>query len=81
MGGRRLSGPAERGPCAVCLRGLAPGRARHLPCGHCFHAACIGEWLRRSPTCPVCRRASTDPGARRMLYACWMANVMVGLWA
>ncbi|KAJ1271160.1 hypothetical protein BS78_06G107600 [Paspalum vaginatum] len=43
--------------CAVCLAELADGEAaRFLPrCGHGFHAECVDLWLRRHPTCPLCR--------------------------
>ncbi|KAL6653530.1 hypothetical protein ACP70R_008454 [Stipagrostis hirtigluma subsp. patula] len=43
--------------CGVCLAEPADGEAvRVLPaCMHYFHAACAGEWLRRHPTCPLCR--------------------------
>ena len=35
----------ERGPIAF-----------KTGCGHCFHQACITEWLERNPSCPHCRR-------------------------
>jgi hypothetical protein len=28
-------------------------------CGHIFHYNCIVKWLRTSPVCPLCRRATT----------------------
>ena len=39
--------------CAICLEPI--DLPQHLSCGHGFHAACVGRWLRRSRTCPVCR--------------------------
>lgn len=26
-----------------------------LDCSHIFHGACIGQWLKEKPTCPICR--------------------------
>ncbi|KAL6653528.1 hypothetical protein ACP70R_008452 [Stipagrostis hirtigluma subsp. patula] len=53
---RRADGWREAA-CGVCLAELADGEAvRVLPaCMHYFHAACVGEWLRRHATCPLCR--------------------------
>lgn len=42
--------------CSVCLRALGDHVAC-MPCAakHAFHESCIGEWLKVSDTCPVCR--------------------------
>ena len=42
--------------CPICLEELnsSPLLAL-LPCGHPFHHSCLGEWLLRNPTCPMCR--------------------------
>ena len=42
--------------CAICLVDFEiDSPARALPCGHCFHEACISRWLHGHHTCPVCR--------------------------
>ncbi|CAM0944034.1 unnamed protein product [Alopecurus aequalis] len=48
--------------CAVCLSEFEDEeRLRLLPrCSHAFHPDCIGEWLARHVTCPVCR-CNLDP--------------------
>jgi hypothetical protein len=39
--------------CSICMTPML--RARRLPCGHAFHADCVGPWLRRVRRCPLCR--------------------------
>ncbi|KAL6853583.1 hypothetical protein ACP4OV_019612 [Aristida adscensionis] len=62
--GERRGGEAE--PCPICKARLGGGGGggggggegpcrRLRPCGHVYHAECIGLWLQRKPVCPVCR--------------------------
>ncbi len=43
--------------CAICLDALQDGDERMvtLPCNHKYHPSCIGEWQKRSESCPLCR--------------------------
>lgn len=42
--------------CSVCFGNCHVGhRMCRLPCGHLFHGSCIGPWLYKRCTCPVCR--------------------------
>ena len=61
--------------CAVCLAAMCGGETvLHLKCGHTFHCACIGSWLRhqqlsiKAPTCPVCR---ADAAPRECCKRTW----------
>ena len=40
--------------CAICQDAVTCA-TRIRQCGHCFHGACIEQWLSMSPRCPVCR--------------------------
>ncbi|GAB4832129.1 hypothetical protein Ancab_006148 [Ancistrocladus abbreviatus] len=53
---KRLPRP-NNGPCSICLGDYRPKEViRCMPdCNHCFHSSCIDQWLRMSPTCPLCR--------------------------
>uniref|UniRef100_A0A0D9V7A0 RING-type E3 ubiquitin transferase n=1 Tax=Leersia perrieri TaxID=77586 RepID=A0A0D9V7A0_9ORYZ len=44
--------------CPICKWRMDDGGEKHRqlrPCGHVYHAECIGLWLQRGTTCPVCR--------------------------
>jgi hypothetical protein len=60
----------QRQECCICLESIEPSKARRLGCGHVFHRACVGKWLRRSMTCPMCRTAcmSNVKLSDRMVY-------------
>ena len=43
--------------CPICLDEFNQNEVlNELPCGHCYHIACIQPWLQyRSPSCPLCK--------------------------
>jgi hypothetical protein len=42
--------------CLICSENYECGAVVcSLPCGHMYHCNCIGDWLGRNCTCPVCR--------------------------
>jgi peroxin-10 len=47
---------AQQRKCTLCLEGLKDPAA--TSCGHVFCWACIGDWVREKPECPLCRRAA-----------------------
>lgn len=50
----------EKEMCPVCLDKFRiedpPAMAIKLQCRHTFCEGCLGPWLRRTATCPVCRK-------------------------
>jgi len=40
--------------CPICLEYLSNDDLV-LKCNHCFHKACIKDWIKKNPTCPTCR--------------------------
>ncbi|KAJ1627291.1 hypothetical protein T492DRAFT_1026127 [Pavlovales sp. CCMP2436] len=47
--------------CVICLQDYELGeQLTVLPCAHTFHCACIGKWLQRAKTCPLCQRALSE---------------------
>ncbi|KAJ0973034.1 hypothetical protein J5N97_020993 [Dioscorea zingiberensis] len=55
-------------PCAICLEDLVVGEElRRLPCSHsCFHSKCLGRWLEKSDSCPICRFTEETPTGIRI---------------
>lgn len=43
--------------CVICLEDFKNGQSCQVfpSCNHVFHSNCIGYWLKKSPTCPICR--------------------------
>jgi len=43
--------------CMVCQFSYDEGETlRKLPCGHCFHAECVDQWLKDKDCCAYCRQ-------------------------
>ncbi|KAJ5719004.1 hypothetical protein N7493_007459 [Penicillium malachiteum] len=48
---------AENPSCPICTEAYeVEVPILTLPCGHLFHEQCVQIWLRRSSSCPLCRR-------------------------
>jgi len=44
------------GECPICLGDFGPEEVIKVThCGHAFHKACLGRWLRKERTCALCR--------------------------
>lgn len=42
--------------CSICLNSIAADEMIYdIPCGHVFHKSCLGKWLDRQTSCPLCR--------------------------
>lgn len=64
---RAPSPPSDKG-CVICYKSLRGDNAEALPCGHCFHSACVRGWWassgkRQCPTCNYVVGAPKDDGA------------------
>lgn len=46
--------------CAICQDAVTCA-TRLRACGHCFHGACIDQWLGMNSRCPVCRHDIREP--------------------
>ena len=47
--------------CPICLEQIKHNDCALVTnCGHCYHRNCIGEWLKKSPKCPVCNGKILD---------------------
>ena len=55
----------ESNLCSICFEILEDTPTishKRLPCNHDFHEHCLGEWLRQSRSCPICRAEPIDTG-------------------
>lgn len=45
--------------CVICLENFEKGDSclAFPVCNHIYHSTCIGNWLRKNPTCPLCRNS------------------------
>ncbi|CAL5098304.1 unnamed protein product [Urochloa decumbens] len=58
-------GGVTKEECAICFEDFEDGEeVAVMPCSHRheFHAKCIGKWLGRSNTCPLCRHQLPTAG-------------------
>jgi Ring finger domain len=47
--------------CLVCQFEYEPKEEiRRMPCGHCFHKACVDVWLQQRDFCPYCRQCIVE---------------------
>lgn len=45
----------EDSDCIICRNEMEPGKAKKLPCGHCFHIDCLERWVGQQIKCPICQ--------------------------
>ena len=60
----RATAFTDSAACSICLATHARRGSARLRCGHCYHRACISQWLRRADTCPMCRTRVLEADAR-----------------
>ncbi|KAI2507809.1 RING-H2 zinc finger domain [Fragilaria crotonensis] len=54
---KQLDENDSRRKCLVCQFVYEDGEhLRTLPCGHCFHADCVDQWLKDKDCCAYCRQ-------------------------
>lgn len=52
----KVNGTDAATECTICKEQINVGAyVNRLPCGHLYHAWCIGEWLVEKNSCPLCR--------------------------
>lgn len=47
---------AEVDECAICTQELKETNVSVSDCNHKFHFKCLHKWIKKSDTCPVCRK-------------------------
>ena len=41
--------------CCICFENMTTNTIT-TRCNHIFHINCLGDWIDKNPTCPLCRR-------------------------
>merc|ERR1719476_49958 len=55
------------GECCLCLQDVCGGqKVVRLLCNHVGHAECMIAWLKKSRSCPLCRRPSLIPHEQKL---------------
>lgn len=72
--------------CPICLDEFNQNEVlNELPCGHCYHIACIQPWLQyRSPCCPLCKldvREEFKPSAATKSAEDVTRNKLKNIWS
>jgi len=60
---------ADEFECPVCLKRCEQDDVyNELPCSHRFHKECVGRWLGKTNSCPLCRHElpTDDPAYEEM---------------
>jgi len=78
---RRRSKRVINSSCPICLEFFEENKKiMLLPCEHGFHSKCIGRWIVKSDSCPICRQSILDKleenenGSRHCCCSCWRSN-------
>lgn len=52
-----LSHGESHSECSICLESYRSGQeVSILACSHEYHSSCIGEWMLKNRSCPMCRK-------------------------
>ncbi len=52
-----LSNSESHSECSICLESYRSGQeVSILACSHEYHSSCIGEWMLKNRSCPMCRK-------------------------
>lgn len=67
------------GECSVCFESFNATTSKKLPCGHTYHNDCVLSWLKRNPSCPLCRQDTRNMIQYHVFSAMWQPSVVFGV--